>query len=551
MKKIYPLFFLVFLPALELVGQGNIEDAELVIEKDTKISLPQKKRIFYPLSFDEKQNEFDFDFSISEPSVTLSPFQPIPIDSYKLRKIQKDTYDHLLIASFGTLISPYLYYDVAKGLNNDLSFGATVKHDSYNRGAVRQDESGISTTSINLSANQNLGNSELIAQIGYKKDGFRYYGLPDSLLALDDPVYLRDRVGVNKINLDVVLQGNNQSSVSYKIYPYAKFTSMNENERFNSENLFGLDVDFNFRNQNRQFGFDLDGNVENALYKSGEGLSRFFLDLRPGVNYRGEIFEVEGGLAFQSFGNDPFLNSFYILPFAKGSLTIDDFEIFAGVQPRYVRNTLYELTSENLFLSDSLRPASSFAPFSARGGIQGQILNGLSFTGFVEFTVWEQLIQYNNSIQDPSRFILLSSAGFEDNITQFTLGGDLKYKFNQNSQLNFFAKYHAYDQQGFIENVLHLPLFESGILGKYQFFNKFQLDYQLALLLGIKSYNIDNQEVINIPSIFDLSFSVSYFLNDQLTVFLAFGNLLNRENVRFQNYPVRPISLQAGLSFSF
>jgi len=436
-------------------------------------------------------------------------------------------------------------------LNNDLSFGATVKHDSYIRGPVRQDESGISTTSINLSANQNLGNSEIITQIGYRRDGFSYYGLPDSLLALDDPVYLRERVGANKINLDVVLQGNNQTNVSYKLYPYAKFTSMNENERFNSENLFGLDVDFNFRNQNREYGFGLDGNVENAVYKSGEDISRFFLDLKPRVTFSGEIFEIEGGMALQSFGNDPFLKGFYLLPFAKGSLTIDNFEIFAGVQPRYVRNTLFELTSENLFLSDSLQPATSFAPFSSKGGIQGQILKGLSFTGFVEFTVWEQLIQYNNSIQDPSRFILLSSSGFEDNITQFTLGGDLKYKFNQNSNINFFVKYHAYGQQGFIENVLHLPLFESGILGKYQFFNKFQLDYQLALLSGIKSYNTVNQEVTNIPSIFDLSFSVSYFLNDQLAVFLAFGNLLNRKNVRFQNYPVRPISLQAGLSFSF
>jgi hypothetical protein len=292
---------------------------------------------------------------------------------------------------------------------------------------------------------------------------------------------------------------------------------MNENERFNSETLFGVDVDFNFKNQDRQFGLGIDGNVENALYKSGEDISRFFLDLKPGVNYKGEFFQIEGGLALQSFGNDPFLNSFYILPFAKGSLAFDDFEIFAGVQPRYVRNTLFQLTSENLFLSDSLSPASSFAPFSAKGGVQGQILKGLSFRGFVEFTLWEQLIQFSNSIQDPSRFILLSSAGFEDNITQFTMGGDLNYQINQNSKLNFFAKYHSYSQQGFIENVLHLPLFESGILGKQRFFDKFQLDYQLALLSGIKSYNTVNQEVTNIPSIFDLSFSVSYFLNDQLT----------------------------------
>jgi hypothetical protein len=58
-------------------------------------------------------------------------------------------------------------------------------------------------------------------------------------------------------------------------------------------------------------------------------------------------------------------------------------------------------------------------------------------------------------------------------------------------------------------------------------------------------------EVIKLPVVADVQVNLEYQINSRFAVFANGSNLLNRNNLRWMNYPVRGIQGVGGLSFKF
>jgi hypothetical protein len=57
--------------------------------------------------------------------------------------------------------------------------------------------------------------------------------------------------------------------------------------------------------------------------------------------------------------------------------------------------------------------------------------------------------------------------------------------------------------------------------------------------------------VIKLPVVADVQVNLEYQINSRFAVFANGSNLLNRNNLRWMNYPVRGIQGVGGLSFKF
>jgi hypothetical protein len=88
---------------------------------------------------------------------------------------------------------------------------------------------------------------------------------------------------------------------------------------------------------------------------------------------------------------------------------------------------------------------------------------------------------------------------------------------------------------------------------------KIRLQANFNLMGGLKARGFKPQEIISTPKfqevtinpILDLQLKIDYAINSRLSIFAEGNNLLNRNNTRWMNYPVRGIQGVGGLSFKF
>jgi outer membrane receptor protein involved in Fe transport len=89
-------------------------------------------------------------------------------------------------------------------------------------------------------------------------------------------------------------------------------------------------------------------------------------------------------------------------------------------------------------------------------------------------------------------------------------------------------------------------------------FKNFSLQANLQVLGGMKARGLGQidtlppqAEVVKLPVVVDLQVNLEYQINSRFAVFANGANLLNRNNMRWMNYPVRGIQGVGGLSFKF
>jgi hypothetical protein len=525
-------------------GQGEIKDAEFVIEKEKQIELPVKNRIFRPVdrvSFDRK---VDIDFSLPPINFDLPEFTPEIDVSY--REIEpRDEYasNHYLKASFGSLIAPYLLYNYQSQTFNP--YGGTFEHESYRNGPVRDELSGVSQTGIQLWGKFNTGLSAARADMSFYRKSFYFYGLTDSLFNSENPLFFTDRVHQNHFRTKVDYRGlSKDGKWNYQVDGRFGFLNQVAEETFNKESTVSI---------SGVGGYDIQSNLQvrlrsrftNAAAESGASdIDRSFLTLNPYLKWQKSNFDIKAGLLYFGIANPDREGSSYLTTDIKVNYGLKNFNIYAGLDGQLQENTLAQVTEKNFFLNDSLNLQSTVNTLRFYGGISGFLLQGLYYDVKASYSNWDNPYFFLNDSLDNSRFNLV----YDSNMQQVSVEGAMGYRLSRNTDLRFEVAVFEYITEDQAE-AWHLPTFRTKIEGKQRFLEDFVFTASLLSLSGIKSFSFDNQEVTNISSILDLSFQLSYSINQQGNVFLAFENALNRANGLYQNYPVRPSMLSLGLSY--
>jgi hypothetical protein len=68
---------------------------------------------------------------------------------------------------------------------------------------------------------------------------------------------------------------------------------------------------------------------------------------------------------------------------------------------------------------------------------------------------------------------------------------------------------------------------------------------------GMQGFNFQSDIGETLPAIIDLQVKADYQITERVSAFVIGNNLLNRNNQRFLNYPVRGIQGILGATFKF
>jgi outer membrane cobalamin receptor len=88
-------------------------------------------------------------------------------------------------------------------------------------------------------------------------------------------------------------------------------------------------------------------------------------------------------------------------------------------------------------------------------------------------------------------------------------------------------------------------------ISTYKLYDKFRFEAEAYALGGIKAFDFNTGENVNLDAALDLNFKAEYLVSKQFSAFVRLNNLLSNEYEVLYNYPSRGFQVMAGVTYSF
>ena len=209
--------------------------------------------------------------------------------------------------------------------------------------------------------------------------------------------------------------------------------------------------------------------------------------------------------------------------------------------------TFGSLTSQNLFLDDSLVMAHENVKTKVTGGIRGTITSKLFFNTGVSVSSVENMSFFVPSASDSARFVI---AVDPEPITVFNWYGHLNWQAGSGSHVGVRTDVFSYGTNTF-EKAWNMPNFRLTADWNQKYGEKWSSQVTLSSLAGMKAAAPVDAEVVALDAIFDMTLEGNYQINDQFAAFALFQNIVGGTYQRYLNYPVRGISFKLGAIYRF
>ncbi|SMD38928.1 hypothetical protein SAMN04488029_3949 [Reichenbachiella faecimaris] len=518
---------------------GEVQDAEIIIEKERKIELNKEYKLYEFIKWKPERTT-----PASKPSefkwyVYDVANEPMQFEPAKATIKQKDrSYQHYGKAGFGNYASPILDVSLTSVDDPNQMVGINIKHESFETGAVDDDNSGAAATEVNLYGVLLRETIKLESALNYSLEKNYYYGYPAG-------------TAVNKG--DIKHSGN-----------FLNFNLEGSDSRL--DDVWGVKAGFNFRhysdnfnaNENT-FSFDISGSytenifleteVRLSQYKdTGIDESRSYFRLNPYYRLRIDELKLDVGLSFSIQNDDlPDLSSNKIFPYARASYPLTpDYTVFAQLDGGYTFNSLYDFASEVGVLNQSVGVANSERLFDLSGGIAGNPMEKLSLEACVSFQSVKYLPIMVNSIADLSRIDM----SFEQEVSNIlTFGATGQYEINESHEVSVGLNLYSYHSKGY-DQIYHRPTSVIQISGDHQFVPKLNVNWNFTFMRGIVGLDQNLTDFdVKLDAISKLDVSLHYQLKEAWGIFLSGENLINKNYSRYLYYPQRGIQIKAGVTF--
>jgi hypothetical protein len=523
--------------------KGEIEDAEIVIEKNKALELPEASRNFEKITAPVRQPDPVLqDYQYIDRSVRLPDLNP----KFRVLQMPQDPQKKLtgnyVKGGIGNYLTTYLdgYFNSTR--NSDYSYGLRVKHLASGFGPVDKENSGNSQNMIGVHGRYFTEALTAGAALEYTRERYNYYGYNQNLeVDRDDIKQVYNTIGV-KTNF---VNNNTKSPLDYRL----------------DVNLFNLSDAYNARE------FEIGGQFKGS-YRVADNLkallntdlfftrradvstiNRNFFRLRPAVQYKSDAISLTAGVNL-IYENDTAtdLSDVHIYPALQGEYVLfETFTLFAGFEGDMQRTTLRQFVSENPFLGANIPLFHTNKARDIYAGIKGNLGGGLSFATKVGFIGYKNLYFFVNGNPDTSRFTIQYERDFT-NVLNFT--GELSYNYAEKFRLALKADYNYYNRQS-DQEAWHRPALTTTLLGSYNFNNKLFFNTEIYYLGGINGRNFVSNKTVELDPILDLNIKADYLFFDKFSAFLSFNNLLSSKYQRYLYYPGRGLNILAGLTYSF
>ena len=522
-------------------GQGQLEEAEIVIRKDRRITLPPATRNFEKIpSLPVTESDTKQQYSFQSFQYKLNPLDPsFRTVNYQGNQRLNDLTSNFLKVGYGNYGTPYLESYLGSKRHDSYLFNLYVRHLSSKKGPVFDENSGEGRTEAAIGAKYFSNVNKVSGSMNYTSQKVHFYGYNPLLdIAAGDIEQRFTRFSTNVL----IENANKEQNFDYHFKTDWVFFKDALNAR---ENKFNFDVGgFYIANEDLRFNFDLIATLSKRQDTQED--NRSYLDFKPRAVYRTNGFTINAG--FNLAGDNGANKGLSIYPVLKADYALSSgFRIYAGYEGDIEFNSVESSIGENPFLEADfdLRNTAKTSDISA--GLDFQLFEGFTLSSGVSYASLNNLQFITNSIADSTRFEILYDGGKTDRLDVFgAVNFESPGKVRSSLRFDFFNYSLAT-----LAEAWHKPNFKAAFNSTIFPMPKLAVTTDLYYLGGLKALNGETTEVFDLDDIIDLNLGGRYEVNDRIGVFLQINNLFGKEYERYLNYPSRGIQFLGGLSVSF
>ena len=538
-------------------NEGEIEDAQILIEKNSKIILPKVDKSINKISLENKtisKKFFEFESIKFVDFSSKKKIDKILRDNTSYKET-KNIFIDVKGGNYSTFIintNPYFKSGNKFALYSDIF----VKLNS--KGSKLSSVSGEEINDINFFADYKYSNSSRISSyFNFNSFSNGYYGfVDDENIILNDELIEKLRFTNNsfiykvdwenigkKYNLNISYTGENFKNSYYNEFQNTitsnisvplsnilisfipKFDNYQldqiNNQIINNHNKLtitklDLPVLFNFSINNLNITL-------NSLYQY---LSRSYLgksnisSFSPSIKFRYYNKKLTINLsASKGFNHNKYSQEINLMPFLyeKGISNQFDFN-----KELYRIKTGIDL---NVFNNSSL--SLGFESLKVNANLNYVLYNGESLPSEIKAPMYIYTIERENITQVINYLTLNYSARFSNNIE---------------SSINFLHSI-------FEENQVFQPKYEIDVLNTYK---KNKISFSLGANFKLENYGLNyKSELFKMKSYINVFLDGSYKISDNLDFNFNLNNILNRYNERFFMYPELGLNFLVGIKWVF
>lgn len=526
--------------------RGEIEDTQIIIEKDKKIVLPEAVRNFEKVPVQPKNQvrqiqpyklQDDFEVSLADIETKMRVLTAKQDDLKKL-------YGNYLKGGYGSYGTSLLEGFFNNKRNERFSYGARVKHLASRFGHVDQENSGNSDNEAEIFGKAYSDPAVFSASVDFNRERYNFYGYRDSETPDNDDIkHLLQTYGA-KINIDNNLK---DAALDYHIFAQASriFNNYNANE-----NEFGVGISGGYTLATSS---KILANLEFFITKREDVIntvSRSFFKASPyyQFTYEGFLLKLGGNIIYE---NDSIRTSkLHIFPSAQASYElIPEITAFAGVEGDVYRTSLKGFLNENPYLAPGVTLLHTQKPLEIYGGFKGKVLTNLAYNLKVSAANYKNLYFYKNQQEtqgDPSKFEI----AYDNSTAVLGYLAELSYSHSEAINLGIKLEGFGYTLSD-LEQHWHRPNYTGTFIGRFNIRQKIAITTELFYINGLIADDEYNGETKELDDIVDLNVKLDYRFSSKFSAFVHANNILGKNYQRYLYYPTRGFNILAGLTFSF
>jgi hypothetical protein len=554
------LVFAFLLSAANVLAQGTVESAEITVEKDRKLVLPQvEKPKEMPTAVKQgADNSKQMVFDIAERKVTVPASKFVLIaQTYEPKDTSVNVYENFVKLGFGNFGRIYAEGLVNTPSSNLGSLGLNFKHNNAPKGPKLNELSSNAITEIGLNGKYVNNQFKLDAGLGFDRQDFNFYGfkqVPNKEVKKDDI-----HQTLNKFSLKLGMENaNRDASLDYSLRTGINFLK----DRYQASEVEWISS-FNFTLPVTQNFYAL-VHTNAFVTQRSDSLSnnRNLIKVRPTFIIKNDLWAVTFGVNVSNEKDvlkddinkiNKNINRTKAFPL----INIDYFVtnglyLFAGYDGDIYRNSLTTFLAENQWLNRKVELRNTEKSMDIYGGIKGEIADGLNYDIKVSYATFKDFYVFNNAgsekvMADTSKFEVLYDAG---KLKNFKINTNVYYKFNEIWRSSLKLETNTYSPDS-IKAVYHLPTVKANWSNTLAFRNKLFVGTDFYFLSKMNGYNNVSKKDITLKPIFDLNAKMNYQFGNHLSGFVYLNNLLSKSYQRYSYYPLQSLNFLVGVTYGF
>ncbi len=543
--------FIGFIPAFAqeedfIKDEGEVVEGEFLISKELEITLPAAQRIFQKVPPDELSTK-----DTEALQYTYIKYTPKLTDIKTLLRVLKLKDERLaskpgsyIKLGFGNYLTPVAEIALNTRENKKGNFGVRLKHLSSGSGPIDKENSGDNHSSINAYGMYTGKKASVGGDLEYFRDGYHFYGYDAGTEVDKDTI----RQNFDDINIGFDIKSNDVTGdLQYKLFGKV----YNTTDMYNAGELginTGLQGIYTIKeDMQAKLGLEL---LYNS-YKNPQQINRSLIRVTPAFVYKINGLSLDVGMRIVNH-DDTLNNTSETQLFPAVTLAYelnDDISAYGILDGDVEEVTFKKMVKENPFVNSNLPTIHTNKNVDVLLGVQGSLVQYLSFDVGVRMAIFKNLYFYVNDPLELNKFNVVYDQG---NTSLFQGLASLSYVKGQTYGATLSARYNSYKTEE-LQKAWHRPKLELDLAAWYNIYHKIRLSTELFVLTGMEApdYGLLSATSIKLDPAVDLNLKVDYLLSDKYSVFVSVNNILNSDYQIYNRYPTRGLLAIVGLSVSF